>query len=322
MSAEKHVFLHLGMEKTGSSYLQKLFFPKLEGFDPDISEKIIKFINMHRWQEGSLSAEQLAEAGKKFVSDSKGHILVSEETFTGRPNSLRLEAKWIAQMFEAMFPQAKILIFIRRQDSYLESHYKMAVLKYSKLNYTQYLSMREPADTAGILDERLEKMSRGVSVNSGYGFTDYRVFSLEDIVSTYADIYGDENVFVMPYERLFKEFDDSFSKINTFLGTDVQTPPPSQYVNKGLTHSGFYATLFVNRYAPNHRGETGLVSRLVSSLMHRLAFGVAALVDIVAGKPAAPMSDEDKKTILTYHQDGNKRLSERFSLDLSASGYF
>lgn len=100
MSPHKEIFFHVGLGKTGSTYLQNRFFPCLQG---------IHYIHTSRYRKSPKIIESTAHA----------KYLVSREF------DQQLEAE--AQYFSGLYPGAKVIVFLRRQDSWIASQYKRFV---------------------------------------------------------------------------------------------------------------------------------------------------------------------------------------------------
>ena len=94
------IFFHVGLGKTGTTFLQDRFFPKLEGID---------YLPRNKYHK----AEEYIE---KSQSQS---ILVSREF----DQQLEFEAR----KFADVFPDAKPIIVLRRPASYIASQYRRAV---------------------------------------------------------------------------------------------------------------------------------------------------------------------------------------------------
>jgi len=98
----KQVFFHVGLGKTGTTYLQYRVFPKLQG---------IKYIQRIKYK--SFIYARLIE------KSSEQKFLVSNEF----DRQLEKEARNIA----SRYPRAKIIVVLRRQDSWIASQYRRFV---------------------------------------------------------------------------------------------------------------------------------------------------------------------------------------------------
>ncbi len=100
MDQQKQIYFHVGLGKTASTYLQNRFFTKLKG---------IHYIHT-----------SLYKKSKKIIQQTDHpKYLVSREF----DQQLESEVKW----FSSDFPDAKTIVFFRRQDGWIASQYKRFV---------------------------------------------------------------------------------------------------------------------------------------------------------------------------------------------------
>ena len=107
------IYIHVGLHKTATTFLQKEIFPKLEG---------IKYYNLLESKNRQLLLALAKEDGK---------ILISDEDLSGSPwifeagynASLRYK---ILYTLHDLFPDAKIIVGVREKSSWLKSVYKQA----------------------------------------------------------------------------------------------------------------------------------------------------------------------------------------------------
>ncbi len=97
---QKEIYFHVGMGKTGSTYVQYKFFPKL---------KNVFYIQRTKYRK-SVDIIAKTDATKYLVSNE----------FDRR---LFVEVDW----FTSRYPQTKIIIVLRRQDSWIASQYRRFV---------------------------------------------------------------------------------------------------------------------------------------------------------------------------------------------------
>ncbi len=103
MPKKTEIFFHLGLERTATTFLQKRIFPYL----PDIYH--IKRREYDNYE--------------KIISETdKNKYLISNEISN---NKLEAEIKNISKRF----PDAKVILVLRRQDKWIASQYKRAVKK-------------------------------------------------------------------------------------------------------------------------------------------------------------------------------------------------
>lgn len=113
---QPRVFLHLGIPKAASTYLQLKVFPKLKGLTY-YRKKYFK---------------QFPKIVKKAAADD-GPLLFSSEMYN------RLEER--AEKISTDFPNAGVILVFRRQDSWIKSKYKYYLWKNGNKDFRDFLDI-------------------------------------------------------------------------------------------------------------------------------------------------------------------------------------
>ncbi len=108
------VYFHVGLGKTGSKYLQFIFFPALKG---------IKYIHMTRYRK---SKEIIKRVGS-------GKFLVSREF----DRQFEKEIEW----FSADFPDAGAIMVLRRHDEWILSQYKRYIKNGHRFSFDELFNL-------------------------------------------------------------------------------------------------------------------------------------------------------------------------------------
>ncbi len=108
---EKEIYFHVGLAKTGSTFLQKNVFPKLHG---------IKYISTHKYKN----------CIDLIIKEKHKKILISREF----DRQFEKEVKW----FTSHFPNTKIIVVFRRHDQWISSQYKRFVKNGYSLSFDQF----------------------------------------------------------------------------------------------------------------------------------------------------------------------------------------
>jgi hypothetical protein len=114
----KKVFFHVGLAKTGTTYLQHKFFPKLRG---------IKYIQRTKYRNF-----KYVKIIKKTDFDK---YLISNEF----DRQLKQEIENIA----SVYPHAKIIIVLRRHDSWIASQYKRRIKNGYSFSFGEFIDLDE-----------------------------------------------------------------------------------------------------------------------------------------------------------------------------------
>ncbi|GAB1308269.1 hypothetical protein KH5_09520 [Urechidicola sp. KH5] len=110
------IYFHLGVERTGTKYLQKSIFPFYEG---------IHFINKDRYHRA-----------KEIITRREyKRYLVSMEL-----NLSPMFEEYVSD-FAKNFPHAKCIMVIRRQDEWLLSHYKRIIKNGEQKTFKEFLNL-------------------------------------------------------------------------------------------------------------------------------------------------------------------------------------
>lgn len=199
--------LHIGYHKTGTTWLQKRVFPDTEaGFSfvagPRIVRSVFVAVNPFDFDPGA--------ARKNFargINEAEAQGLVpifSHERLSGSPYAGGYDSRTNADRLAATFPEARILVVIREQASMLGSVYKQYLRWGGAASFDQYVT--PPPGTGRLPVFRFD-------------FLEYH-----RLIGYYQDLFGAENVLVLPYELLRVQPGEFLARIGNFLGTPVATP--------------------------------------------------------------------------------------------------
>jgi len=175
--------VHIGYHKTGTSWFQKNFFPQVRGATY-LDRRLVRdvFLNTTAFLfDAERAAERLA---------CQGWPIVSEEDFSGFPdNSGCLEAlsKDTAYRLHAVYPEARIVIFIRNQIEMLRANYLQYVRGGGALSLKRYLFPYRH-DPHSAKRQHQKPM-----------FT-LEHFAYQHLIRHYRDVFGKERVHVFLYE--------------------------------------------------------------------------------------------------------------------------
>ncbi len=190
----KDILIHIGYHKTGTSWLQNEIFTSDSDFFIPLSNNKKGHSTIARDfiynSEGYLlnSFDDNVQVIKQNLNDLLGTSnlidrvpVISHERLSGNPHSSGFDASIISRRIKNIFPQAKILIIIREQCSWILS------------NYFQYLSI---GGTHGI-KKYLNTTYDGKRPNFSPDHVKYH-----HLIEVYHEKFGKKNVLVFPYELL------------------------------------------------------------------------------------------------------------------------
>jgi hypothetical protein len=172
----KPPIIHIGYHKTGTSYLQRNIFERFDDVFNRISQSKIRntliLPSPLRYSE---------KAFTELISGSDKRIVVSNEFLSSGIHADDYRSKTNADRLKSAIPNAKIIIGIREQVSILKSAYNQYLRAKGSYSIKEYLV-------------------RPLTGSFNFSHLQYHF-----LINYYIDLYGKENVFVLPYELLKKD---------------------------------------------------------------------------------------------------------------------
>ena len=296
------MLIHIGYHKTGSTWLQSAFFPHhpdlaVAGEYPALAGQLINPDGL----------EFDADEARRFfqpridaaVAAAKIPVLTTER-LSGNPHSGGYDSKTIADRLHDAFPQASILIMVRRQVDMAVSMYKQYVRMGGICTLPEYLL---PPVDGRIPLFRMQ-------------FLEYH-----RLAGYYARLFGPESVRVMVYEHFRDDSAGFLDELCDFLAIrrDVAFPAEER-VNASLSDFAVLLKRRVNRW---HGGDslypvTPPLPRLTGGLFRAIErldrVGLSRLSGVNLKRDAAAL-------IQGRFGASNRELAETFGLDLGRYGY-
>lgn len=198
------VVIHIGMHKSGSTFLQKKLFPSMDVVFQPLTPKTCDTSALPRrmvWpvellQSASPIEPVVARRMMRIDSETDKSLVVSHEGLSGHPHGYCLVDPYaVLRNLKSVFPSAKVLIVIRRQADYLASLYsfRVAVRGLEHRSFSAFLK---------------EELRAGLAAALRY----------DELISAYAKAFGSENVLVLPLEMLVDEPKEFVGRIEEFMG--------------------------------------------------------------------------------------------------------
>lgn len=334
------VFLHVGFPKTGTTFLQEVCFPHLKGVHaviqryPSPPTGMIKrlwrlaeayplFIDMD---------ENRAEVNRFVEGITDGKLLISSERLVGDILWTFHDHVRVTDGLHDLFPSARIILTIRRQDDFLESLYRMYVKSYFYPTIDGFLCY-----TDGQFRDWIRPPLVFPSINVWR--LNYHVYA-----QNYAAAFGRKNVTVLPYELLRDDPERFHTALAEFMAIEPYFPRDSTIVNRGYSRLSCRIALALNRFVRDpqwesrpwrvipHHPLTGYLSRIdrhgpahrtFDAINRRLSLQYALEnVDRIHYSRGNIIDDEKRRLILEIHRDSNRRLDEEYGLGLRQYGYY
>ena len=176
--------IHIGYHKTGTTWLQRHFFPSHPGLVVPFHRQTVveKLVFPHPL---IFDVDQTRDYMRPPVEAAirRGKIpVISVERLSGNPQSGGYDSKEIADRIQAVFPEARIWIVIRNQVDIITSQYKHYVREGGTGAVQYYLRGDPPLRVPGF---------------------DFRHFQYDHLIRYYHKLFGKERVQVSLYEEFF-----------------------------------------------------------------------------------------------------------------------
>lgn len=310
---EKEIYLHTGMPKCSSTFLQKEVFPHLKGFYYTELQHYQKcpfanFLNKAVYANPlTFDIQKESKEAMAFLAQRKEKkILISWEGLYGCCFNNSMNSLFLSKLLKTLFPTAKVLLVIRRQDNLLNSLYKQVLKQHHTISVDHFLNYK-----SGEFQRFKPAWWIGMNV-------DVRSFDFYAIVKQYRKMYGATQVFCIPYELLPQNKSQYLQDIFDFLKCKGELPAAEQVVNQGLSQIS----------APIARRLNGLVKSGFNPLGFIPANGPLDPVvwlkklDKLIHQEASFIDSNKKEKIMSFYQSSNKKLDRWTPYDLKEYGYY
>jgi hypothetical protein len=228
MRNDCRILVHIGYFKTGSTWLQKRIFPsEALGFCSLWRDRAVPFRELIAPLSYNYDCERARAVMLPDVEQvrEKGLVpVLSDENLCGNPSPWGYEGGPVAWRLHRVFPNAKILICVREQRAMLLSLYRQSVrwgysgsleAFFDRISNTSKFKYKEP----------------GPFIPLGLNFVQY-----DTLVRYYIELFGVENVLVLPYEFLRSDQTAFVNRILQYSGLSAvtQTEQSSENVSESM----------------------------------------------------------------------------------------
>jgi len=341
--SKSQITLHLGMSKTGTTFLQKDVFPKLTGL---ISKNHPRtnliaggpyqgmFARAFRrspfvWDEmGDSLFRELLEGivpvsvtNNILISDESAGLTMAEYApYTGshwemgRIDSFKLSAhtKHFAMAAKQYgISTVKILIVFRRQDNWMASKYSQRSDRIKKASQKHFE----------------EHIQYTISPSDGY-YTDGVVLDYARLHQLLVEVVGESNMLMLPYEWLQNDQTGFLTKVIEFItsGGEDNTTTPESEINFATNQKRNVRSVSNNiwKLRSKYSGEIPEIrlrpGRLFKAL--GLPIKVPLSVKILRSPGTLTLTDKLRHQILETFEDSNRAIAKSIHMDLGRYGYY
>ena len=307
-------FLHIGLHKTATTYLQNKVFAGGENFhllsrpytQLNHAFNKLQYANDSLYNEEDMLAEVQKLSGKK--------ILVSDEMLSGQPYYNYINRSMIARRLKSIFSDATVIIFIRGQHDIVLSMYSQWIkalggtetlnsfLWYPKRSYSyeEYHENLAKGSSSGV-------SFKGVK-DSYYFWQDFFSIHLDnflyfEMISFYKNLFGKVHVFL--YEDFKNQPEKIVLELQDILGEKLNRIEPKTSNSKVNT-----------RLSPQeiemYRFNNVLKKMNLNPLLHKIFRGSYKLGLNFSENIFERESNMLKKLIFEFYKEDNRRLISEY----------
>ena len=291
--------VHIGYPKAASTWLQKSLFPAIEEYEmvPEnvISQKLLKpgaFVF-----NGNLTRIEF----NKQYQESK---IISEERFLGSFNLGWNNGAYIRELanrLQIVFPEATIIIFIRKQADIIASAYAQYIRDGGTISINRYLNQPPNFTFQNILKFSFEQLEyhRIISFYNTLFDGKIKVFLFEEIASNLRSFL----------HRFSMELDVNLNDER------IDSSPRNIRYSRTILRLNRCSNIFtrngsINKYYLIHLPGFHSASKICWNIINRSGiFGKSASTEAILGI-------DNFKKIVSYYAESNKKLSEYISKEL------
>ena len=299
--------LHVGYIKTGSTWLQRRLFskPEIGIFQPGQQSRSALISNFVVCNDYDFDAESVRRSlSEIWHAHGSGNCLPvwSDETLLGNPLQRLYNGRPVADKLHDVFPQARVLICIRRQEDIAVSMYRQHIHEGGRHTFEMFIGT----------GHELESFTPILRPD----FLEYH-----HSISYYQGLFGQDRVLVLPLELLRQNAEDFIGRIARFaelsrIDVDGKT---AENVGMGSVALNILRRLnmfvLINPLSPlreNRRYQ--LVNKVVRKFDKIVPSTINRRLD-------ARMKSAVSKVYADRFRTSNRRTIELTGLDLAAFGY-
>ena len=233
-----NIILHIGLHKTGTTFLQKNFLKNLNHEDieynpPEIMTLLeLIFVNSKNIKSNILKVKKIIELKKK--KKKLKRIFLSSERISQLFCTNNYEKN--LSIIKDIFPKAKIIIFFRYQPDWLLSCYKQSIHSGDCQSIENFLNYKN----------NKFKKAKGIYNSNGFLHTNIYKVDYTTLIEIYTKQYGKKNVYIFFFENFKKNKKKIVSEICKILKVSSINFVNDYKINRGF--SSLACILSIQRY--------------------------------------------------------------------------
>lgn len=255
MKREK-IYLHVGLQKTASTYLQDKVFPTMPGLlyvGRPYTQENDAFNAMQYADDALYSSDALSRELQLFRQDAGNKpVFISDELFSGYAFYGMINRGMIAKRLAEHIPESEVILFLRGQTDLIESLYN----QYVKTGHASCdmgpSFLYRPGN--GFSYQAWKDGERGWRYKNRafkhwYPFSTAH-FLYSKLLTMYESLFSKVHVFL--YEDLKHNPEETLQRLEYILSTKIAYDPSGEreQINARLDHQAFKLRITENRLAP------------------------------------------------------------------------
>jgi hypothetical protein len=217
-------FLHVGLHKTATKFLQHKLFPNLEKnhyfYNPPKLTQLV--CDLMKGSDKDLAKIYDAINNEKMLLDEEANcVLISREVMSGDLFSFYKDYEEKQVRLSKAFPSADIIVTLRFQPDWLLSCYRESVHMHHFQKFEQFISLK-----AG--DKKFIHHM-------------YKELDIVNIVVSYHNLFGKKNVHVLFYEDFKKNKSVYLDSLSDILKTRLEVTQGIRSKNNSIPNRGYSA---------------------------------------------------------------------------------
>lgn len=304
---QKQVIIHIGLSKTGSTFLQSKVFPFLENtFSITPPAATLEGTPLHFLfyqtvrpdRKKRLSNEEDRKAIFNYVSSlTSDNIILSNEHFSTVQFRYKSEYNCFEEL-KKIFPEAKIFLVLRKQDEWAQSAYNTTVRmpgRRKPLNELWQYNNNRFAD-----DSKVRTINWYELVKEAYSY-----FGKENVFVTTYELFADEpKKFLSEFYNFFEippYYPEDYNKVN-FKLKEIRVEPLNELYDIAIEKLPYKLQKVIKK-------NSKFIKKFIGKL-YRYTYHIEFF------------TPQQKQQILDIYSESNKKLAELVGIDLSKYGYY
>ncbi|MEL4895848.1 hypothetical protein [Crocosphaera sp. Alani8] len=322
------VYIHIGLHKTATTFLQTLVFPRLKGtiyLSRPYTQLNHAFNKLQYADDARYNEMEIRQELEKFQNAER--LFISDEMLSGIPNFNYINRSVIAKRISELFPDANIILFLRGQIDLINSLYNTWV-KNQKGTRTIQDFVYFPTRDYSYRDFQKNELKAGSSfqrrIKTFYFHYDHFSLNLSnffyyELVSFYKQLF--KNVHVFLFEDFRQNPWQEISKLQEILANRREAPHCTVGQCGGVSRDDF---VDINQQDIESSrnvslGEVDLEGRrfrngVSNFAQNKILLKIAELTGKLVARASSNPSNKDylKQYIKEFYRENNQKLIQAY----------